>query len=423
MVGKIYLIGLVFIIMSNDLYSQDSIYYDSVGRVTSYSYPNGYLIIYTYDPLGNRLSKTMTILSPAAAGSVSGPAAVCSGDDSVSFSVPQIQYAMWYIWSLPAGASIVSGDSTQSIRVTFSAGAQSGNITVYGKNEGGSGPVSPVHAIMVMTVPAAPGTISGPAGVQQDQSGVVYSIAATSGATGYTWSFPAGATITAGNGTPSVTVSFGSSAVSGSISVSAYNSCGTGAVSPAFSLTVSAGVPATQAVQNTTVSAGQTVCYQATQMITVAGGGTTFLVQNGGHASLMAGQKISFLAGAKVNAGGYLHGYITTTGQYCYSTKSAENGGEEGLENERTIPSHGTTPILLVYPNPTGNSTMVRLTGPRTEQSAVVRMSNLFGEELGTWRLAGSEVLRLDLSPYPPGIYLLNVTMDARCETVKIVRQ
>ncbi|MCX6269459.1 MAG: T9SS type A sorting domain-containing protein [Bacteroidetes bacterium] len=70
-------------------------------------------------------------------------------------------------------------------------------------------------------------------------------------------------------------------------------------------------------LQYNTVGSGQTTCYNATQTITVAGGGTTFIIQTGGNASMIAGQKISYLAGTKVSQGGYLHGSITTSGGYC----------------------------------------------------------------------------------------------------------
>jgi hypothetical protein len=64
---------------------------------------------------------------------------------------------------------------------------------------------------------------------------------------------------------------------------------------------------------------GSTNCYDATQTITIAGNGTEFNVQDGASATLIAGQQIIFMPGTKVFQGGYLHGYITNTGQYCES--------------------------------------------------------------------------------------------------------
>ena len=79
--------------------------------------------------------------------------------------------------------------------------------------------------------PGAAGSITGPASVCQNQSGVVYSVAAIQYATSYTWTVPNGATITAGAGTTSITVSYSGTASSGNITVAGTNSCSSGAMS------------------------------------------------------------------------------------------------------------------------------------------------------------------------------------------------
>ncbi len=94
------------------------------------------------------------------------------------------------------------------------------------------------------TPPATPGTISGSTALCAGSSGNVYTIAAVANATSYTWTVPAGATITANTGT-SITVTMGSS--SGYVTVSAVNSCGTSQLS-VLAITISSGIPATPAV-------------------------------------------------------------------------------------------------------------------------------------------------------------------------------
>jgi hypothetical protein len=86
-------------------------------------------------------------------------------------------------------------------------------------------------------VPAMPGAISGTATVCQGQSGLTYFITSVSGATSYTWSVPSGASITSGQGTTSVIVTFGST--SGAVSVTANNACGASSAST-LSITVNA---------------------------------------------------------------------------------------------------------------------------------------------------------------------------------------
>lgn len=74
-----------------------------------------------------------------------------------------------------------------------------------------------------------PGSITGNSSVCTSATGESYSISAVSGATGYTWTVPSGANITAGQGTTSITVDFGST--SGNVTVVATSSCETSSAS------------------------------------------------------------------------------------------------------------------------------------------------------------------------------------------------
>lgn len=73
--------------------------------------------------------------------------------------------------------------------------------------------------------PATPGTITGLTSTWQNQTGVTYSIAQVAGATSYSWTVPTGSSITAGQGTSGVIVTFATT--DGNVSVTASNSCGT----------------------------------------------------------------------------------------------------------------------------------------------------------------------------------------------------
>ncbi|MCX6223879.1 MAG: cohesin domain-containing protein [Bacteroidia bacterium] len=92
-------------------------------------------------------------------------------------------------------------------------------------------------------VPDAAGTVNSLWGgtVTQGQAGVVYSVSPITNATGYNWSLPVGAEISSGGNTASITVSYGSSAISGVVTVAGFNGCHTGAVSAAFPVTVNLG--------------------------------------------------------------------------------------------------------------------------------------------------------------------------------------
>jgi hypothetical protein len=102
---------------------------------------------------------------PSAAGSISGTASVCAGQNGISYSVGAISGATSYTWTLPSGASIATGSGTNSITVNFSGSASSGNITVSGTNSCGSGASSsfPVTVSAASSAPtganASPSTV------------------------------------------------------------------------------------------------------------------------------------------------------------------------------------------------------------------------------------------------------------------------
>ncbi|MCC7232571.1 MAG: proprotein convertase P-domain-containing protein [Bacteroidia bacterium] len=166
---------------------------------------------------------------PGIPGSITGTSVVCQGQTGVVYSVAAVANATGYQWDLPSGCTIASGANTNTITVDYSGSATGGNITVTGTNSScGTGPSSPVFSITVNVLPDPAGIISGPAYVCQSSGGYVYSVPAIPGATGYNWSLPAGATISSGNNSNSITVSFSGSAISGIISVSGTNACGQG---------------------------------------------------------------------------------------------------------------------------------------------------------------------------------------------------
>jgi len=130
--------------------------------------------------------------------------------------------------------------------------------------------------------PADAGPITGPASICKPSAGNVYTVDPIADATDYIWSVPAGATITAGNNTNSITVSFDASAVSGDISVYGSSNCGVGA--PSLAVAVNAPpVP--------TVSGPDVACVTSSYGYTTENGmnGYTWTVSAGGQITAGAG--------------------------------------------------------------------------------------------------------------------------------------
>jgi len=128
-----------------------------------------------------------------------------------------------YSWSTPSGWLVTAGYFTNSI--TVSAGTGSGDITVTATNSCGWGTTPRTLAVTAISSPEQPSEITGNTNPNLGETGLIYSVEYVAGVE-YTWSVPTGWTITAGNGTNSITVTAGSS--SGTIEVIPSNDCGVG---------------------------------------------------------------------------------------------------------------------------------------------------------------------------------------------------
>lgn len=86
-------------------------------------------------------------------GYITGNAAVCEGTKGVTYTVQPVSYATSYSWSLPNGATVISGAATNSITVNFDL-AVTGNIRVRAINNCGSTIFSPAFKVTVYAKPA-----------------------------------------------------------------------------------------------------------------------------------------------------------------------------------------------------------------------------------------------------------------------------
>jgi hypothetical protein len=213
---------------------------------------------------GGAQNSTVTINSaPATPGTITqgnpSGTSVCSGASGVTYSIAAVTQATTYNWTIPIGASVTAGQGTTSITVEW-GNASSGNVSVTAQNSCGTSPASN-QTITVNSTPATPGTITqanpGGSTVFFGNSGVTYNISAVTGATTYNWTVPTGASITAGAGTNSITVNWGT-ATSGNVSVTAQDSCGTSAASTLPVTVLSAPKVSSQPSSTSVCSGGST---------------------------------------------------------------------------------------------------------------------------------------------------------------------
>ncbi|MDP1622415.1 MAG: T9SS type A sorting domain-containing protein [Bacteroidales bacterium] len=348
---------------------------------------------------------------PSQPGTISGPSTVCV-NESATYSISAVTGATSYSWTLPQGWSGSSG--TTSIIVM--AGVNGGNIKVTANNFYGPGPVQS-KSIAVADVLSQPGSISGPATVCQNAT-ITYSISAVPDATSYTWTLPAG--WSGSSSSTSITATAGAN--SGDIMVTANNSCGP-SLAQTLGLSVIS-VPNQNSLSGIVLS-GQTKCYNATQTITVAGNSTNFWVRTDGSATMVAGQNIIYLPGTRVFSGGYMYGYITTSGVCCGVAASAPGSfasKSELIDTEKLSISSPETTLFKVYPNPTSGKFVVELNGDIESPAINIEVFGIQGDKVLSGVLTGERMGEFSLSGNPSGIYFVRIMASGKTGTIKLLK-
>ncbi|MFV5684427.1 PKD-like domain-containing protein [Flavobacterium sp. GB2R13] len=197
--------------------------------------------------VANSLAVTISPVTPATPGVISGTSPVCPSITGLTYSITAVANATTYTWTVPTGWSITAGTNTNSITVTSGTAGQNGNISVTAGNSCGTSAAKNLAVTVSQGTPGTPGAISGSTEQCISKSGLIYNITAVPNATSYTWTLPSGWSITAGVNTNSITVSTSGTAVGGNITVTATNSCGTSSAQT-FAVTVNTAIPVTPAI-------------------------------------------------------------------------------------------------------------------------------------------------------------------------------
>ena len=319
---------------------------------------------------------------PVQSGPISGMQLVCEGDQGKQYSIDPIPGVTTYVWTIPSGAVIAAGQNTNIITVNYNTGSTSGNITVYGTNSCGAGAVSAPLPIDVLPLPGNAGAISGPAHICAEASNIQYSIAAVPNAYSYTWTVPAGASITAGANTNQITVHFTPTAVSGAVSVFGTNNNCIGQ-SSSLNVTVDP-IPATPSITRQ--------------------GDTLISSANTGNQWYLEGVIIPGATAKKYR--------VVSTGNYTVVVTL--NSCSSAPSNTILVLSVGVNEIpfsqeMQVFPNPNNGQFSLRMaTLQKTEYT--VEVYNSLG--VMVWNRAnvivdGTVTTPIDLKNYPAGAYMV----------------
>jgi PKD-like domain/Secretion system C-terminal sorting domain/Fibronectin type III domain len=368
----------------------------------------------TYEWQIQALCQTASDFSPSVnfVTSCSAPPAVINGSVNLCAGIANLLSAnrgtgLTYQWLL--NNSNIAGATGP----TFSA-TVAGSYSCMVSNACGFG-VSNTLVLTAVSVPLVPGIIGGQrtglcGGVTKS-----YSISPVNAATSYSWTVPAGAAISSGQGTTGITVVYAANFSSGTINVTASNSCGT---SPASAATVS-GAPATPGsiTGSSTACSNQTLIYSIAAVTGAAS--YTWTVPTG--ATIVSGQgtntvRIRF----RRTAGSVRVRSNNSCGSSAYRSLSVTISCRT-LAGKPANFEDALNAEISIYPNPSATAFRLNVTDYDQPAFSVV-VTDISGRIVETHSKinAGREFVFGDR--LSPGVYFVNVWTGQKPVTLKIIK-
>jgi PKD-like domain/Putative metal-binding motif/Secretion system C-terminal sorting domain/Bacterial pre-peptidase C-terminal domain len=358
--------------------------------------------------LASCLSVSVQVVAPVTPGSISGPNKTCPGDTAI-YSISYVSRSAYYIWTVPANASIVVGQGTQTIKVAYGASFNGGNVTVAAANGCGVSPLR-TRAILVNTLPA-PTAITGQASGLCNEQNVMYSITPVAGATSYQWLVGTTAVIDGPSNGTSVAVDF-SSFVNDNISVVAINGCGMGAAR-SLSLT---GTPAAAGM----ISGPVTVCTGSTntyQVNTVTGASSYFWTVPSGT-TIINGQGTKIINLKFNNTPAYNMVVSVRTSNSCGNGPLRSLGSIAALT---CIRESSDMPSVKVSPNPASEILNIDLSQLPSENMQLI-LTDVSGRIVFDKNIINEGNYETDITTLPEGIYILQVISGTYRENIKVIK-
>ncbi|MBX2939271.1 MAG: immunoglobulin domain-containing protein [Ferruginibacter sp.] len=376
-----------------------------------------------------------TVSAPEA---INGPVNVCSIMENTliaTYTVTPVANATSYIWTVPTGATIESGQGTNSIMVSFGSGFVSGQIKVKSvSNCNTSGDRSlTVSAYNIYT----PGLITGPTNVcgymvsVNNPAGtpVAYSIKKVTNATSYVWSAPAGATIVAhpagaGENDTIVEVVFNSNFTGGAITVRSSGFCGMSAIRSLNISFLKPSAPGIITATETGTCPDRTYTYS---LASIPSGALSILWTVPSGATIVSGQgtgsiSVSYPSGA-------VRGAVTATSvSHCANSATRSLNVNLADCNQPRIVKSDAVPVktfkaelnVQLAPNPMVHTSRLTITGS-SKNMADVRIMDQLGRERFRTRAAVNSTITVG-EKLEAGAYFLEVSLDGQREVKKFIK-
>ncbi len=392
-------------------------------NITS-GFVSGNLSVIANNTCGSSAARTLALSSiPSAPGTITGTTNnLClNGMSNPTYTVSAVAGALSYTWTAPSGATIVSGQGTNSITLNITSSFVSGNLSVIANNACGS---SNARTLALTSIPTTPSKIIGntnnlcPSGI----SNPTYSIAAVSGASSYTWSAPTGTTIVSGQGTTSVTLEVSDLFSSGTLSVVSNNTCSSSLArtlvltnTPLTPTSITGSTTPCGIVTYTCATVAQAISYTwtvPTGMEITAGQGTNSITVNV-IASAVTGN-ISVRASNNCRAGNSRNLAVNSCN---ISSRMADASSIQSIEENEVE--------VIVFPNPTNEIINVQFSS-EFDENLKIEIINLIGQKVSEFEiLKGNTNISSTLEGIPSGIYLLRASKSngSLIYTTKILKQ
>ncbi len=372
--------------------------------------------------------KSLTAITaiPATPGVITGPISFCTPGVYI-YSIANVVKADSYNWTVTGtGISITTGQGTNSITITVTSAFTTGTVSVKASNCFGVSCVARSICISKLNAPNKPGTITGTAIGLCNKTGITYSVAAVAGAVSYNWTVPSGATIASGAGTRSIKVNYGPSfSGTGTISVTASNSCGTSSES---TLNVSA-LLASPVCINGSISCTRSQS-SVTYSISAVSGATSYTWSITGGASFIGSTtgtsvKVNFNTATSstivisVKANNSCGSSVATTKNVNLNVTGK---GDAVITNNESTFNYETE----VYPNPTSDLFTVNFMTKALDQIAIniIDESGKIVYKSNRKYDLGNQALKINTTTYKKGIYFLSLIRNGKLENpMKIVVQ
>jgi len=391
--------------------------------------------------------------APLAPTTITGSVDVCSAigsasqSENVSYSIAAVNNAASYLWTVPTGATLISGQGTTSINVVFASTFLSGNITVQSVSPCGNSTAktltvykrvaAAISAVQKQFSPTSVAAVTNVCGLTSE----TYRIRKVTYATSYNWSIKLGAKATITHVNPlgindtAVVITFLSGFTVDTLSVSSVTPCSVSAAKVTI-LSAVYSPPTPTSITSSTGSYNACIGNVTTYTAVVPAPSVTQLAAikyrwtKPSNTTITSASSDSLSITLQFNTG-YTGGSLTVKGQTaCGALGTAKSQALTHTAcptGTRNLPvTKSITPYInqqdfnvSLFPNPT--STMFTLSVDRAYSVSSVRVFDLQGRTLQQMKLNPNEKILVG-SKLKAGTYLLEVRVGDNVKTVRVVK-